>query len=336
VKNFIRFCFIVLCLVIFAVGYVVWRGQVLLECAAPSGAKWVPFEVVSGKSGTEVAHDLKSAGVIKDEFAFRMLLRFHPKGKDLRAGMFRLEPSEDSLQVFERLLHSEPLTRQATFPEGLIIPQVAERLKKSEILADTKPFTDLCMKHGKEFGDWLPENLEGYLLPDTYTFPYQNTEKTVIERMVGQFKDTVFPIWEKKKDTAPFKSIHEIVVLASLVEREAQVDSERGLIAGVYVNRVRKEMKLECDATVQYALGKTKAVLLFSDLKIDSPYNTYMYPGLPPGPIANPGRKSLEAAISPTPSEYLYYVRNDIKNDGSHVFGKTYNDHINNCNKYQK
>lgn len=153
--------------------------------------------------------------------------------------------------------------------------------------------------------------------------------------MVGQFKDTVFPIWEKKKDTAPFKSIHEIVVLASLVEREAQVDSERGLIAGVYVNRVRKEMKLECDATVQYALGKTKAVLLFSDLKIDSPYNTYMYPGLPQ-PDSNPGRKSLEAAISPTPSEYLYYVRNDIKNDGSHVFGKTYNDHINNCNKYQK
>lgn len=335
-KTFFRLLFVLFFVAVLVVGFLAYQGQALLEPAASPGAKWVAFRVGPGQSGADVADNLFKAGVIKDEFAFRMLLRFHPKGAMIRTGTFRLEPSENSMQVLDRLLSSEPLTRKATFPEGYIIPQVAEVLRKEHILEDTKHFEELCKSKGKQFGEWLPDSLEGYLLPDTYTFPYEANDEAVISRMTGEFESAIVAQWEKKKSKAPMKTLHETVILASLVEREAQVDSERGLIAGVYVNRIRKGMKLECDATVQFALGKTKQVLLFSDLKIDSPYNSYLYPGLPPGPIANPGRKSLEAAMSPTPSEFLYYVRNDIKNDGSHVFGRTYTDHINNCNKYQK
>ena len=317
-------------------GYVVWQGRKLLVPAAPPGAKSLAFEVVAGTPGTAIAHQLQQVGVIQDEFSFRLLLRFHPDGTKLRAGVFRLEPSETPLQVFDRLLHAKPLTCQATFPEGLVITQVAEVLKKNGILSDTTAFVEEARFRGESYGDWLPGNLEGYIFPDTYEFPYRNTEKTVLERMTGQFHTTIFPIWEKRKAKSPLKTLREVVVLASLVEREAQVDSERGLIAGVYINRLKRGMKLECDATVQYALGKPKAILLFDDLKFDSPYNTYQHMGLPPGPIANPGKKSLEAAMAPTPSDYLYYVRNDIKNDGSHVFGKTFTEHQNNSRTYQK
>lgn len=130
--------------------------------------------------------------------------------------------------MFERLLTADPLTCQATFPEGLIIPQVAEVLNKSSILTDSKKFIQEAQGNGRAYGDWLPDNLEGYLFPDTYTFPYRNTEKTVLQRMTGQFHDIILPLWEKKKAKCPLKTLREVVILASLVEREAQVDSERG------------------------------------------------------------------------------------------------------------
>ena len=329
------FTFCILVALVIA-GYLGWQAHKLLIPAAPAGAKLVAFEVVTGTSGSEIAHQLKMAGVIDDELSFRLLLRFHSKGTLLRAGVFRLDPAETPLQVFDRLLTAEPLTSHATFPEGLVIPQVAAILVKSGVLSQTNDFVHQAQTNGQAYGDWLPSNLEGYLFPDTYTFPFKNTDKSVLQRMTGEFAKVILPIWDKKKAKSPLKSFHDVVVLASLVEREAQVDSERGRIAGVYVNRIKKGMKLECDATVQYALGKQKALLSLDDLKIDSPYNTYQHVGLPPGPIANPGKKSLEAAMSPTPSEYLYYVRNDIKDDGSHVFGRTYAEHLDNCRKFQK
>ena len=152
--------------------------------------------------------------------------------------------------------------------------------------------------------------------------------------MTDQFRSVVEPMIEKYPNKP--LSLKETVILASLVEREAQVASERPLIAGVYINRINKGMKLECDATVQFALGKQKAVLLYSDLEIASPYNTYRYPGLPPGPICSPGAASLEAAFNPKKSDYLFYVRNDVKNDGSHVFGRDFGEHQANIQKYQR
>lgn len=302
--------------------------------ARPEADEVKVFEMKEGMLGADVSEALFREGLIADEFSFRMLLRFHPRGRELKVGAFGLKASQAPLAIFDELLEGKPLTRKATFPEGMVIPEVAAVAKKARLLEDPKKFIAMASREGERFA--LPANLEGYLLPDTYEFPYRCDEEIVLKRFVDEFQARVLPLWEKKKATSYLKTLHEVVVLASLVEREAQVDRERGVIAGVYINRLRKGMRLECDATVQFALGKSKPLLTFADLKVESPYNTYRNEGLPPGPIANPGLRSLEAAMSPTPSQYLYYVRNDLKDDGSHVFGKTYDEHLSNCARYQK
>jgi UPF0755 protein len=310
--------------------------QSLLLPAEPGSTKVVRFEIKPGMLGNEVAAALADQHLIKDEFAFRMLLRFHPQGKDIRVGFFELSPGESAYETFEKLQHARDLTRYGTFPEGLVIPQVAEIAKRSELISDEAKFREMASHDGKKFGDLFPANLEGYLLPDTYEFPYKCDEQVVLKRFTDEFRNRVLPIWEKRKARCPLKSLKEVVILASLVEREAQVPRERPLIAGVYVNRLRIGMMLQCDATIQYALGKQKSVLLYSDLELDSPYNSYKHYGLPPGPIASPGMSALEAAMAPTPSKYLYYVRDDVKNDGSHRFGRNEAEHNANIARYQR
>ena len=321
-------------MVVVGVGY--YFLEKLTTPAKPGAKESVIFEVREGMHGGQVAHELAVQGLLKDEFSFRMLLRFHPQGKSVRVGVFRLSPADTPMHLFEELQTAKPLTRKATFPEGLVIDQVAEIALRAQLIKDASLFRQMARHDGKSFGALFPVNLEGYLLPDTYEFPYKCDEKVVLQRFTDEFRAHVEPLWEKHRAKCPLKSLNEVVILASLVERESQVDRERPLIAGVYVNRIRKGMRLECDATIQYALGKQKPILTFDDLKIDSPYNTYRVEGLPPGPIANPGLASLKAAMVPTPSKYFFYVRNDIKNDGSHVFGKTYEEHMANCSRYQR
>ena len=335
-KWLVRAFLFVMVLALLAVGGAYHYFQQLMVASSPGSKEKIVFEIRAGMSGGEVASELARAGLISDEFAFRMLLRFHEKGKDLNVGVFELSPSETPLEIFEHLRSTKTLTRRATFPEGLVIREVAEVAKKANLIKDSSLFRRLASTQGKSFGSEFPADLEGYLLPDTYEFPYKCDEKVVLERFTGEFRSRVLPLWKERKAKSPLKELSQVVILASLVEREAQVDAERGTIAGVYVNRIRKGMRLECDATVQFALGKSKPILTFDDLKIVSPYNTYQNEGLPPGPIANPGLRSLQAAMAPTPSDYLYYVRNDIKNDGSHVFGKTYQQHLDNCARYQR
>lgn len=335
-KWLVRAFFLIMLLAMVGVAGVYYLIDKLLQPANPEAKDPVIFEVREGMLGGDVAHALFAAGLIKDEFAFRMLLRFHPQGKNIRVGVYALSPRSTPYGLFEQLQTAKTLTRKATFPEGLVIPQVAEIAYRSKLLQDPARFRQMAATGGKAYGAMFPANLEGYLLPDTYEFPYKCDEQVVLDRFIAEFKGRVEPLWARYKAKSALKSLHEVVILASLVERESQVDRERPLIAGVYVNRIRKGMRLECDATVQYALGKQKPILTFDDLKIESPYNTYRIEGLPPGPIANPGIRSLQAAMAPTPSKFLYYVRNDIKNDGSHVFGKTYDEHLANCRRYQK
>ncbi|MBT9582363.1 endolytic transglycosylase MltG [bacterium] len=335
-KWLVRAFFLIVLLALAGVAGAYYLFDKLITPANPEAKAPVIFEVRQGMLGGEVAHELAAQGLIKDEFAFRMLLRFHPKGKNMRVGIYSLSPAETPWKLFEQLQTAKSLTRKATFPEGLVIHQVAEIAHKSNLIKDPARFRQMAFHDGKSFGEMFPANLEGYLLPDTYEFPYKCDEQVVLQRFTDEFRSHVEPLWAKYKAKSPLQDLNQVVILASLVERESQVDGERPLIAGVYINRIRKGMRLECDATIQYALGKQKPILTFEDLKIDSPYNTYRVEGLPPGPIANPGIRSLKAAMAPTPSKFFFYVRNDIKNDGSHVFGKTYDEHIANCNRYQR
>ncbi len=294
------------------------------------------FEVEPGVSGRDIADALEKKKVVANGTAFRWLLRFKEKreGVTLRAGHFEVDPRKDSKEVLDELLYGDTVTRKATVPEGFTMEETANSLQQQKICSGEE-FWKAANADSLDLGWEFPKNLEGYLFPSTYDFPWECTGEMAVKQMTGQFRASVEPEWKKYSKTAPL-TFKETIVLASLVEREAQVAAERPTIAGVYVNRLRKGMRLECDATVQFALGKQKAVLLYSDLEIQSPYNTYRNEGLPPGPICSPGLESIKAAMNPKKSEFLFYVRNDVKNDGSHVFGRDFYEHEQNISKYQR
>lgn len=304
-----------------------------ISTEASADAEPVVYHVQPGATGRSVAAELEERKLITNGLAFRLLLTYYErkKGASLKAGYYSVDPKRDIKGVLDDLLYGETLTRRATIPEGYIKKQVAVALEKQGIVSSDEFWEAL---NSVQLGWEFPQDLEGYLFPSTYEFPYECTGEQAVSLMTEQFRAVVEPMM-KKYPRHPL-SLKDTVVLASLVEREAQVASERPLIAGVYINRLGKGMKLECDATVQFALGKQKEVLLYSDLEIASPYNTYRFPGLPPGPICSPGEASLEAAFNPKKSDYLFYVRNDIKNDGSHVFGRDFNEHNANIAKYQR
>lgn len=312
-----------------------WFFKEVSRPANPAGEAAV-FQVAEGATGRWVADDLERKGLIANSMAFRLLLMLKEKREKatLRAGYFEVDPKNDTKAVLDELLYGEPLTRRATIPEGYTLEQTVLSLEKQNVCSAEKVW--LALGSDKLLLDWkFPKELEGYLFPSTYDFPYECSGEDVVRQMTTQFRTSVEPIWEKYKDSSPL-GFKEAIILASMIEREAQVASERALIAGVYVNRLRKGMKLQCDATVQYALGKPKAVLLYSDLEVASPYNTYRYAGLPPGPICSAGLASIEAAMHPKPSNYLFYVRNDVKNDGSHVFASDEWGHQDNIARYQR
>ncbi len=293
----------------------------------------VVFQVEPGSSGVTVANQLESKGLIANGLAFRLLLKYYEKkqGATLKAGHFSVDPTMDVRGVLDSLLHGDTLTRKGTIPEGFTKSQTAQRLEE-EGICSAVDFAS-AMKSA-ELGWKFPSDLEGYLFPSTYQFPYECTGEQALVQMTGQFRASVEPLLEKYKNRP--LDLKTTIILASLIEREAQVAKERPVIAGVYLNRVKKGMKLECDATVQFALGKPKAILLYKDLEISSPYNTYRHRGWPPGPICSPGAASIEAALNPKQHDFLFYVRNDVKNDGSHVFGRNFSEHQANIRKYQR
>lgn len=248
------------------------------------------------------------------------------KQSRLQPGRYRLSPSMTPAEIMAMVEAGRVYTIRITVPEGFTVKQIAMLFGEKGLASETE-FMDLAHDpHSVQIPFPLPKpTLEGYLFPDTYDVTGTETTQQTMERMIRRFSEVVWQDLFKEKPSRNGLTLHQAVTLASLVEGEARVPSERPLIAGVLLNRIRKGMLLQCDATVQYALGDRHARLLERDLKIDNPYNTYLYPGLPPGPIGNPGRASIEAALRPAASPYLFYV---AKGDGSHVFTRTYSEHL--------
>jgi len=300
------------------------------------GGKTVRVDIIEGDSGRVVAEKLQDAGVIKNALLFRLLVRFSGSGAGIKTGSFMINSDDNMMQILEQLKRGQGVLRFITIPEGLTLKEVASLMEEKGVVGRDAFLRAASDKLFKVNGEAV-ESVEGYLLPDTYDLPAEFSATDVINTMIGAFNDKVVPMYEKKKKNLPYPlSLAQVVTLASLVEREAQLANERPIIATVYYNRLKKGMKLECDATIQYALGKPRHVLKYSDLRIKSPYNTYLHGGLPPGPIANPGLDSIKAVLEPERNDYLYYVRNDVKNDGSHVFSKTFNEHQAAIDKHQK
>lgn len=289
------------------------------------GNATIYVNVPRGASAGSVGQSLASHGVIRSAFGFGILTRLTGKTSQLKPGAYKFSPSMTPSQVLDRIAKGEVTARWVTFPEGFTVYQIAERLD-ADGFAKKDRFLELALHGGSAFKtsfDHRGESLEGYLFPDTYLIPSGATEEIIIQEMLACFESKVAIPFSTDISKSGM-SINDIVTLASLIEREARVSKDRTLISGVLWNRLDKGMRLECDATVLYALGKHKDRVLYRDLEVDSPYNTYRNVGLPPGAIANPGLDCIQAALHPAKTDCLYYV---ARPDGSHIFTRTLEAH---------
>lgn len=282
-------------------------------------------QIPKGSTTGEIADILADKGIIRSPFGFRLLAYLKHSASKMQPGAYELDSSMSPSVIINKIARGETVSRWLTIPEGYTIEQIATKIQK-EGLGNAEIFYKLAAEEGDSFNVPFPspgKNLEGYLFPDTYLIPIGSDEKEIINQMLNCFNEKVYEKYAPDI-AASGMTLHEIITLASLIEREAKKPEDRAMISSVLHNRLKNNMKLAVDASVLYALGRHKNRVLYRDLEIDSPYNTYKYAGLPPGPIANPGIEAIKAAIHPAKSDYLFYV---AKSDGSHVFSKTFDEH---------
>ncbi|HET9392789.1 MAG TPA: endolytic transglycosylase MltG [Candidatus Rubrimentiphilum sp.] len=288
--------------------------------------------IAQGSTFADIATQLQTAGVIGSAELFRVYAKASRTDTQARAGEFRFAPHQTQAEVLRQLqTGGAQIAKWITIPEGFTAKQIAAQLA-SEGFGDAANYEQAFMHDTIVLDGFRTRNMEGYLFPDTYLMPVGASSATVEAIMSAQFRKE-FPADAARKARLRGLTVPQIVTLASLIEREAKADDERPLMAGVYYNRLRLGMPLEVDATIEYALPQHETVITYSDLKLDSPYNTYLHQGLPPTPIANPGRPSLIAALNPRPSDFLYYV---YKGHGHHAFAKTLAEQNANAAKYLK
>ena len=291
-------------------------------------------EIPPGSGTAAIARRLADAGVVTDVNTFRLALWVTGQGRRLQAGEYRFDHPLSARQVAEKIGRGEVYVHPITFREGLTIKQMAE-LYESRGFGPAKDFVEAAKNVALvQAIDPAAKDLEGYLFPDTYALPRRATADQLVARMVASFTKALTPDLIEKA-TANGQSVRQLVTLASIVEKETGKAEERPMVAAVYANRLKIGMGLQCDPTVIYALeraGRFNGNLTREDLQFDSPYNTYRYAGLPPGPIAAPGRASLEAAADPASVPYLYFVS---RNDGSHAFAATLDEHNRNVHQWQ-
>jgi UPF0755 protein len=320
VKRLKRVLLGLLLLVVVAAGaaFYFWRG-VVTPYAAFEGERFVTID--QGSSVAGMGRRLADAGVVRDARSFQIAARLKGAEKRLQAGEYRFDRAATAFEVVDRLARGDVFVRPITFPEGRTIIEMAAIYEERGF----GPAADFQQAAGDR---------EGYLFPSTYRLPRNASARALVSLMVQSF-EKAFDSDLRGAASAMGLSVREAVTMASLVEEEAQKPEERPMISAVYHNRLKIGMGLQCDATIIYALqraGRWNGNITKADLGMDSPYNTYRYRGLPPGPIANPGRASLEAAVKPASVPYLYYVS---RNDGSHAFATTLDEHNRNVQQYQ-
>ncbi len=292
-----------------------WGAKVYFFSAGTPGV----VTIEAGQSGAAVARQLKQKGIIRSELIFKLVLKLTSSASDLKAGKFDLRKNMSEFEVINciksgRCTHYEKIT----FLEGWRSEEIAEELTELGI-TDAREFLRIVRQ----------ESLEGKLFPSTYLFTVNMPPRAVVNKMLSQYERTVKPLFQQYPTTL---TENQVLTLASIVEREAVVHDERPKIAAVYLNRFNIGKRLEADPTVQYALGfflkenrYWKRGLTYADLRTDSPYNTYRYNGLPPGPICNPGYESIKAVLTPQPDfDALYFV---AESGGRHVFSRTFDEH---------
>lgn len=294
-----------------------------------------PSKVVvipEGSTFQQVATLLEREKLIRSQSAFVLLAKASEADRKIHPGEYELNAAMPPTDILSKLLAGQVVLHSVTIPEGYTINQIADVLAEHQI-TDQVGFVRLAKD--KSFTKTLgisAESLEGYLYPDTYRFARSTDENDVIKAMVGQFEQVMTEEWQARAKDLHL-TVHEVVTLASVIEKETGTGDERPQISSVFHNRLKKRIPLQSDPTVIYGLPNFDGNLRKKDLSHPTPYNTYRWAGLPPGPIANPGAESIRAALYPAPSSYLYFVS---KNDGTHQFSTTLVEHNKAVEKYQK
>jgi UPF0755 protein len=306
-------------------------GGVYLYAVGGSGPS-EPVEVIVPKGATaaEVGELLEDAGVIRSSLAFRLMASVRGTGSEIEAGHYAMLTNMSLNEVFS-LIEKGPEdttpTVTVTIPEGFRVEQVAVSLA-DQLDISRRGFVRAATSGEFSLPPYLPEGIktvEGFLFPETYQIRENATTSDVITRQLDQFRVVADQLpWGNAEGLGV--TPYEVVIIASLIEEEARIPEDRAKVAAVIYNRLAKGMNLEIDATVLYALGRHKDRVLYSDLEVESPYNTYLHPGLPPTPIASPGMASLEAALQPADADYLYYVV--IDDSGRHAFTASYEEFL--------
>jgi UPF0755 protein len=318
------------------------KAAVLVTLLAAGAAAWLvlaPFgprsetfvELAPGSSTARIGLQLEAAGIVRSRYAFD-LLRWWKRGT-LRAGEYRFDRPAPVTEVYARILRGDVFTRTVTIPEGENIYDIAARLEQAGFGA-RQEFVDAAVKQAGLVADLDPKakSLEGYLFPDTYRFPRKAGPEQICATMVRRFRAVAGQLGLKE-------DVHAVVTMASLVERETAVDAERPLVAGVFANRLARNMPLMTDPALIYGLeleGRWRGAIHQSDLSRDTAYNTYLHAGLPPGPVGNPGARSLRAAMEPAKTDYLYFVAAGANPQGKSLFARTLDEQERNVAGYRQ
>jgi UPF0755 protein len=321
----LRKVLIILLLAVFgALGWLAWA---VFTPVTPAGQKFVLLR--PGYSTRKIASELKAAGVIENERAFLIWHYFHRK-RSMKAGEYLFEKTATLADVHDRLAHGDIFVHTVVIPEGYTMFDIAQAIEQAG-LGSQEEFLRVATSDTDLIQDVSPEarSLEGYLFPDTYEFTRTQSVRDIVAVMVRHFRQVAGAIGLTSE-------VHPTVIMASIVEKETANAAERPMVASVYYNRLTKRMALDADPSVIYAellAGVYQGALHHADMQVNSPYNTYRYPGLPPGPIGNPGRSALEAAMHPAKSDYLYFVSDG---QGHHRFARNLQEHNKNVTAYRR
>ncbi len=303
----------------------------------------VEFRIDAGETPATIGTRLQNMGLIRDEQLFRLLVRYWGVDDKLEAGDYQLRRNMSMEEIVAALQHGMARAKTITIPEGWRLEQVAQLAAREGIVSEDE-FLHLA-RNGNFDLDFLADrpaditSLEGYLFPDTYQVGQDTSTAAFVEMLLRNFGQRVTPELRQQAGRSKM-TLYQVVTLASIVEREAVLDEERPVIASVFLNRLAKGMYLQADPTVEYAKGfSTESGRWWNPMRqedaqtVKSPYNTFLYPGLPPGPICSPGLASIKAVLEPADTPYLFFV---AKGDGSHVFAVTYEEHVENVYKYNR
>lgn len=312
-------------------GIGIYWMQSFVNTPAGLKAKEVVFTISTGQSLDTIAKNLKQEGIITDPFLFKLYARYKKAATQIKAGEYQLSPALSPARVLTTLQKGRVKLYRLTIPEALNLDETAALVQKTGFCSG-QAFLTLC--HDRDFIGKLNmegHTLEGYLYPDTYFFPRTTTCRQIIKKMTTTFNEIFSLEWRRQAKALGY-SVHEMVTLASIIEKETGDASERPLISSVFHNRLKKKMRLESDPTVIYGDKTFDGRIRYRHLRRKTPYNTYQIKGLPIGPIANPGGLALEAALFPVESDYIFFVS---KNDTTHYFSRTLKEHNRAVKKYQ-